>query len=112
MGLRKIFLGVLCAASFSLGGCHGLWKETRDNLIGTKFNQNLSHNETGNIYSYGFRGMSKLPKSGTYKVEDEGSSKRYFIRYSEHCSYSLLVTPGGTILSWRFESLPDRCVVF
>lgn len=49
-------------------------------MIGTKFNIDSTHAETGYLYSYVFSGMLKFPKSGTYKVEEEGMNKRYFIR--------------------------------
>lgn len=117
MRSRGLRIGSLFAGFFFLGGCYGFlvldrhafWKESRDKLIGTKFNQDVNRTETGDLYTPGFNPKSKLPRSGAYKVEDEGPNKRYFIRWTNYCSYSLLVDSNGTIVSWRFESPPDAC---
>lgn len=116
MVLRKFLTGALL--SVFLGGCYGLfvdrnalWKESRDGLIGTKFNQNVNRTETGDFYKFGFDGSNNFPKSGTYKIEDEGPNRRYFIRWTNRCLYSLLVDSSDTIISWRFESPPDSCRV-
>lgn len=117
MSSKGLSLLVLLVAIFCLGGCygllvedrHGLWVNSRDKIIGTKFNLDSTHTATGHLYSYVFSEMSRFPKSGAYKVEEEGMNKRYFIRWTNFCGYSLLVAPDDTIVSWRLESSLDGC---
>lgn len=114
--MRKSFFIILLSFFLLTEGCvsHSMWVEDRDTLIGTKFDPNSERNEKGNIFSYGFDGMNKAPKSGYYRMDQKPPNTRYYIRWTNHCRYSLLVAPDGTILSWRFEDTKDpeqACVI-
>ncbi|THF62816.1 hypothetical protein E6C76_16220 [Pseudothauera nasutitermitis] len=97
---RGISISLTLACFFMVSGCyHGYWKESKDRLIGTKFDPNEIRNETGDVY------RAFVPKGEAiyYRVDQEPPNTRYFIKWTSHCRYSLLVDPNGTILSWRFE---------
>ncbi len=97
---RGMLISLVLACFFIVAGCyHSYWKESRDSLIGTKFDPNKSLSEIGSRYRY------YIPKEEAiyYRVDQEAPNTRYFIEWTPHCRYSLLVDPNGTILSWRFE---------
>lgn len=72
-----------------------------------------------NIYNDCSRGCgdsywSPINKNQVFdKVADEGSGKRYYITWVRDCHYSVLVSQGGTIVSWRYETNNTKsCYIF
>ncbi|MDR1708731.1 MAG: hypothetical protein LBS70_03335 [Candidatus Accumulibacter sp.] len=104
MGLSLACLMGGCSAGMSCSwiqiGCHGFWKEHKDELIGTKLDLSKELR-----YSRGV-GIPQGEKF-YYRIEQEPPNTRYYIRWSYHCRYSLLVAPDNTILSWRFDDTED-----
>jgi hypothetical protein len=92
-----------CAAGVSCSwigfGCHDFWKETRDGLIGSKFDPSRKL-----VYSSVPQGEEYL-----YRIEQEPPNTRYYIKWKPHCKYSLLVDPESTVLSWQFEDNERSC---
>ncbi len=107
---RGILISLVLACFFIVSGCHSYWKESKDRLIGTKFDPSENRDETGGGYRF------FVPKGEAiyYRIDQEPPNTRYFIKWNSHCRYSLLVDPNDTILSWRFEETKDpsrACVI-
>ena len=118
--MKKINPGVITLLLLSVftGGCvsHSAWLYERDRMIGTKFDPswNVSMANIGNRHRY----KASIGKDDTvayHRMEQEPPNVRYFIKWTEYCQYSLLVSPSDTILSWRFEEATKRpgraCVI-
>lgn len=89
-------------------GCamHGAWKDARDMLIGTRFDPLKSRNEEAGIL-YTRRFNIKEGGGFFYRSENEDQNIRYYIQWGQSCHYSLLVSPGGVIISWRYEGVKN-----
>lgn len=105
---------IVMVLSIFSGGCvsHNMWVEGRDQQIGTKFNPSSTTNRDST--GHGYRTFIPKGERVYYRLDQEPPNTRYFIQWTRHCRYSLLVAPDGTILSWRFEDTKDpeqACVI-
>lgn len=111
---RKILSActVLLLGACAIPGFGPFAAEVVDRFVNTKFSNIVEpkRTSTGSLYSHVARGEPWI-----YHTEQEGSGKRYFIRFDyEHCKYSLYVDENDIIRSWRDEggtSLMNRCLV-
>jgi hypothetical protein len=102
---RPAFL-ILLICVMMVFGCqmHGVWKDAKDRMVGTKFDPAQERNQqTRSFYARYYPKGSKF----YYRVDQEPPNLRYYIQWSPQCRYSLLVDPDGTILSWRYEDVKD-----
>jgi hypothetical protein len=102
---RPAFL-ILLICVMMVPGCpmHGVWKDSVDRFVGTKFDPTLERNQqTTNFYTRRYPTGSQF----YYKIGQEPPNLRYYIMWNVNCRYSLLVDPDGTILSWRYEDVKD-----
>ena len=84
---------------------HGVWKDSIDMLVGTKFDPKLDRNAQAGILYTRF-----YPKGDAfyYQVGHEPPNTRYYIKWmGDRCKYSLLVSPSDVILSWRYEGVKN-----
>lgn len=111
-------LGVLALAMI-VSGClsYRAWELSRDDLIGKTFNPAVS------LYTWPERGLYMRgvgsEKRGFDRAVKENGDTRYYIIYLQSsegrpiCSYSILVSSGGLIKSWRRETSDKQsCYVF
>ncbi|MDH4872535.1 hypothetical protein E8E91_16985 [Pseudomonas sp. BN515] len=101
----------LCLAFFLVGACapsNSAWRAGMDGAIGREFGLYLDpHGYYGSLWSP----VNK--NRGFDKVTEEGGGRRYFITWIRSCQYSILVSSGGVVRSWRYEVKDIKdCYVF
>ncbi|THF62815.1 hypothetical protein E6C76_16215 [Pseudothauera nasutitermitis] len=104
-------LSIFCVGCVS----HSMWVDERDKMVGTKFDPswNVGMARIGVMNRYK-ASVHQDDEVAYYRMDQESPNIRYFIQWTPHCRYSLLVDPNGTILSWRFEATKDpgrSCVI-
>lgn len=116
--MTKLLMPVICLL---LAGCAPSavgWKDSMDSLVGTHLTQHADSCSlegrkcTGTLWSPSLWSPANDVR-GFDQIEEEKDGKRYYVTWMASCKYSVFVSAGGVIISWRYEtSLHDSCYVF
>lgn len=100
-----VFFLVGCAPSYSV------WEEGLGSFVGTSFESHIYDDcASGCGSSY----WSPVNNNEVFdRVVDESGGRRYYITWIRTCKYSIFVSGGGIIKSWRYETNDIKsCYVF
>jgi hypothetical protein len=102
--MKKIATLLIGVIFFSGCSTHQAWVNGKNIMVGTSFDPADDNKAYWHYYRDKKRGNLFY-----YKVEQEPPNVRYYINWTgaDRCRYSLLVSPGGIILSWRYEDAKD-----
>lgn len=99
-----------------LSGCapsHSVWLDGMDNLAGTRLDQHYWPPLCKVDCLVRLWSPASKRKNEFDIVKAEGTNYRYFVTWLPGCQYSVLVDPGGVILSWQYEvASDDKCIVW